>query len=68
MIQGMIFYILGILTGLSISCIVFMVTLYSKPKVERIINQVTARLKEKGVILELENEEINQWVENLKNE
>ena len=68
MIQGMIFYILGILTGLSISCIVFMVTLYSKPKVERIINQVTSRLKEKGAILEPENEEINQWVETLKSE
>jgi len=66
--QGMIFYILGILTGLAISCIVFMVTLYSKPKVERIINQVTSRLKEKGAILEPENEEINQWVETLKSE
>ena len=61
-------FILGLITGLLIAIIVFIITLFSKPKVERAMNQVSSRIKEKGTILEPENEELSNWVNSLPNE
>lgn len=63
-------YILGIITGLLVAIIVFVVALWSKPKVERIVNQVSSRLSSKGEIFEPSEikEELDSWVENLKHE
>lgn len=58
---------LGIIIGLLIALIVIMVTLWSKPKLERVLNQTTSALKEKGKIIEPE-EEVEDWLADLKKE
>lgn len=62
------FYILGILTGLVISLIVLVITLWSKPKLERTLNQTQSLLKEKGKIIEPEDESLDNWLDFLKKE
>lgn len=59
-------FILGLLTGLILATIVLIITLYSKPKVERTINQIASKTRQKGSILEPENEELEQWLSTLK--
>ena len=61
----LISYILGIVTGLILALIVFMVTLHYKPKVERTFNRVSSKLKPKGNIIEPEGEVVD-WTETLK--
>ncbi|MEK7180016.1 MAG: hypothetical protein AAB706_00915 [Patescibacteria group bacterium] len=61
-------YILGIITGICLSILTLVVSLIFKTPLERTINQIGSRVKEKGKILEPENEEIKKWVEELKNE
>jgi hypothetical protein len=60
-------YVLGIITGLIISLIVIVITLWQKPKVERLFNQTQSALKEKGKIIE-PKESLEEWLDNLKEE
>lgn len=61
-------YILGIITGIIITGFTIIFAMLFKNPIDRQIRQVQSRLKEKGKILEPENEEITEWVKSLKNE
>ena len=64
--MAMLYYFLGILTGLVVAVLVLIVTLKTKSKIERTINQVESKLKPKGVILSPELEEVENWVNSLE--
>lgn len=61
-------YALGIVTGIAITAFNVLALLYFKTPVERTLNQLHSSFKEKGKILEPDNEELTEWMENLKNE
>lgn len=61
-------YAFGILTGLVVAILNILALLYFKGPVERSVNQLYSSLKEKGKILEPQNEELNAWVDTLKHE
>lgn len=58
-------YILGIVTGLLISLVIIAITLWQKPKIERVLNQTQSKLKEKGKIIEPEDELYDEFITNL---
>lgn len=64
----MLSYFLGILTGLIITVLVILTTIKLQPKIDRLIAQTSSQLKEKGRIFEPEeeNEEVEDWINNLK--
>lgn len=61
-------FLFGIVIGLLFAIIFFMVALWAKPITERYVRQAQSKIKEKGAIIEPENEEINNWVESLPKE
>lgn len=61
-------FVLGIITGLLIAIILILFALWSKPKMERIIQRTQANLAPKGKILEPDNEEFTNFINNLKEE
>lgn len=61
----MIIFLFGIIIGILLSLIVFVVTLWTKPKIERQIKQTESKLKAKGMILEPESEELENWIKKL---
>ena len=64
----MITFALGIIVGLVCAIIFIIIALKEKPYIERKFRQVESRLKQKGAILEPENEELNDWVKTLSHE
>lgn len=60
--------ILGIIIGLLISIILIIFALWSKPKLERVIQRTQANIAPKGKILEPDNEEFTDFINNLKQE
>lgn len=61
-------YILGLITGVLLSLLVLVAVAYLRPTVERTINRTISMVKKKGEIIEPENEDVEQWIENLKRE
>jgi len=64
----MMIFILGIIVGLLIALIVLMISLWSKPVIERQLKQVQSQLREKGRVIEPDNEELGDWVKSLPHE
>jgi len=64
----MVYYLFGVLTGMLVAMIIFMVALRAKPKIERMAHQLQSGFQERGKIIEPENEELQNWVDSLKNE
>lgn len=60
--------ILGIITGLLIAIIIFCVVCYFRIPTIRKINQIESKMKQKGKIIELDNEQLQTFIENLPNE
>lgn len=56
----MIYYILGIITGL-------LIDIY-RPSIARSLRQVDSKIKKKGSILEPESDELSEWVKGLPTE
>jgi hypothetical protein len=61
-------YILGIITGLVIAVLTMVTLIYFKPSIERTAKQIVSRVRMKGEIIEPENEELESWVNKLKQE
>lgn len=59
-------YILGIITGIMITGFTFIFAIMLKNPIDRQIKQIQSRIKEKGKILEPEDEELISWVESIK--
>ena len=60
--------LLGILIGLVVAGLIFTILIYLKKPIERQIDQIQSRVKEKGKIFEPESEELSSWLNNLKHE
>lgn len=60
-------YILGIITGLVIAVLVLLILSRNKPAINRTINQLQNKLKKKGSVIELESEEVDDWIRTLPN-
>lgn len=65
-IKKMIYYILGVITGIIIMAMIVVIHLLTKPAIDRILNQTASKFKEKGKIIEQKDEEIEDWINNLK--
>ena len=61
----LLYFLLGLLSGLIISVLVVVVTLRYTPAVKRTISQLENLTDLKGEIIEPENEELADWVDNL---
>ena len=61
----MIWFVLGLIAGFNIAVIVCIVALAFKPPVERFTKQVVSKFSKKGVVMEPEDEELNDWVSSL---
>lgn len=61
----MILYALGIITGIGLSAIVLLASIVFKTSIERTVHQAASRLRPKGSILELDDEEVDKWVQSL---
>lgn len=59
-------YFLGIIAGLVIATFILSVLLYFRPSIDRTIRQVASKVKKGGEIIEPEDEELKNWVDNLK--
>jgi len=68
MITNLLFYILGIVTGLIVDGILLVTLLYFLTKIEVRLNQINSKLKQKGRIIEDDKNEVTDWVETLKEE
>lgn len=62
----MTLFTLGIIIGILLALIVFLVALIQKPKIERALNQLQSAVKEKGRIIEPQDTELTEWVDTLK--
>lgn len=58
-------FILGIITGLIMGVLVFLIVSYFRPVIERTIKQADSLAKRKGEILEPENDDVEEWLKNL---
>ena len=66
-----IYYILGILTGLVLASIAFIGALLWQSPIKRSISQIQAKLRPMGTIINApseEAEEVDAWINDLKNE
>ena len=61
-------FALGYLAGMTTSILVLLGLLYFRPKMERTVNTIGAKLKEKGKILEEEPQGVKDWIESLDHE
>lgn len=57
---------LGIIIGLILAVFSLLALIYFKPQIERTLAQTASSFKEKGAILEVEDNEVNAWVDSLK--
>lgn len=57
----------GIIAGILLSLITIIITLYFRPSIERKVNQLASQFKEKGRIIEPEND-METFLESLKQE
>lgn len=66
----MIYYLLGILTGVTFTGIFIFLVLARRPAIERTINQQLAKVKAHGTVLDPTDEAdaLNNWLDNLKHE
>ncbi len=62
----MLYFILGNIIGLSQAVLIILITLYYKPSIERKINQIASKTKQKGVIIEQNESDLQQWIDGLK--
>ena len=60
----MIIFLLGVIIGLLVALFLF----WSRPVVERRVHQLQSKIKEKGAIIEPENEELSNWTKELPHE
>lgn len=65
---SMIFYLLGVTTGLMAGCLVFLAALWQRPVLVRTVNQLHSSLKAEGKILDIEVGEVEGWVKGLEHE
>jgi uncharacterized membrane protein required for colicin V production len=63
----MIYYILGILTGLISSLFFVVIALRYTSNIQRVIKTTQSKLSPKGAILEPHVDEIQEWVKELEN-
>lgn len=63
-----IIFSLGLIVGLLLALIVLIAVVYLRPTIERTISQATSMIKKKGEIIEPENEDVENWIDNLKTE
>ena len=61
-----IVYLLGIITGMLAMFFLLMIAFRAKPIIERKLNQLESKMKEKGKIIEPQDESLNEWVDSLK--
>ena len=61
----MLLLVFGIIIGLLFACIVFIVALWQKPIIDRQLKKTQSKLKQKGAILEPDNEELENWIKTL---
>jgi len=61
----MIFYFLGIITGLIFSLIIILIILHYQAPIRRQLYQLKNLTGLKGEIIEPENEELSNWIDNL---
>jgi hypothetical protein len=64
----MIYYLLGLSTGLILALFMLVALNYFRPSLERTINKTISLTGKKGEILEPENDDVRDWVESLKKE
>lgn len=64
----MIYFLLGIMVGLLVALIVLVVSLSYREPVARFVNQTKSALKEKGSILEPEDESVEDWIDSTRTE
>ena len=60
------YFFLGLITGLLLATLLIVLVMYFHQPIERKIRQVESKLKAKGSIIEASENEIEQWVEELK--
>ena len=65
-ITVMIYYILGILTGVLLTGFMLLFSIVFKNPITRAIKQTESIFKEKGKILEPEDNQLEDWVESIK--
>ena len=63
----MIILLLGIIIGILFAIIFMIVIFHSKPVIDRKLNQLQSRIKQKGEIIEPESEELKAFLESLPN-
>lgn len=64
----MIYYLLGLITGLIVSISIVIIAMLFKQPLNRIIDQTHSKFKERGKILEPESEELSNWINSLPKE
>lgn len=62
----MLNFALGAILGTLFSILVTVVVMAYRPTIERTLNQASATLKPKGVILDPENEEVEDWAKSIE--
>ena len=61
-------FALGIISGLLLSILGVVTLLYFKAPIERVVRQTESKFKEKGKIIEPEDNELAAFIDSLKNE
>ena len=59
-------FLIGLVVGLVVSVLIMLSVLLFRSQVERVVNQLVAKVKQKGEILEPENDDVENWISNLK--
>lgn len=59
-------FVLGMLTGLCLAIFVAIITLYTKPIIQRFVSQVEAKLAPKGQVFEPEDGNLQEWLDSIK--
>ena len=62
----MLEFFLGVILGTILSTLAVVVVTAHRPAIERTLNQASATLKPKGVILDPENEEVEDWAKSIE--
>lgn len=61
-------FALGIVTGLVVSILILLILVYFRPSIDRTMNTLQSKIKQKGAIIEPESSEIQDWISDLKQE
>lgn len=59
-------FVLGLITGLCVAVFVAILTLYTKPNIQRLVTQVEAKLAPKGQVFEPEDGNLQEWLDSIK--